>query len=73
MERMTVADISALTPGKATLSLLMNDKGGIVDDCIITKVTETEFFVVLNAGCVDKDVAHITKYRDQDFKDVLIE
>ena len=73
LETMTVADIGALTPGKATLSLLMNDKGGIVDDCIITKVTDNEFFVVLNAGCVDKDVAHLKKYRDADFKDVLIE
>ncbi len=59
LERMTVADVSALEKGKATLSLLMNEKGGIKDDCIITRDDTDKFFVVLNAGCKDKDLAHM--------------
>jgi aminomethyltransferase len=54
----TVADLKALKPGKATLSVIMNDQGGVKDDCIITKVTEEHFYVVLNAGCKDKDLDH---------------
>lgn len=29
-----------------------------MDDCIITKVSDTEFYVVLNAGCKEKDLAY---------------
>jgi aminomethyltransferase len=53
---MTVADLQNLQKGKATLSLLMNEQGGINDDCIITKVEDDHFFVVLNAGCKDTDL-----------------
>ena len=56
---MTVADVQALEKGKATLSLLMNEVGGIKDDCIITKDDNDKFFVVLNAGCKYKDLEHM--------------
>ena len=72
LERMTVVDTQALHHGKASLSLLMNENGGIVDDCIITKVKDDHFYVVLNAGCKDKDMAHMNNYMSQ-FKNVSME
>lgn len=63
LERLTVADIKALTPGKATLSLIMNEKGGINDDCIITKVDDKEFFMVINAGCKDNDLKYMNEHK----------
>lgn len=69
LEKMTVVDTQALHHGKASLSLLMNEEGGIKDDCIITKVTDEHFYVVLNAGCKDKDMEHMNKYiKDYDVK-----
>jgi len=59
LERITVVDTQALKPGQASLSLLMNEMGGIKDDCIITKVTDDHFYVVLNAGCKFKDMQHV--------------
>ena len=59
LERVTVVDTQALRPGQASLSLLMNEMGGVKDDCIITKVDENHFYVVLNAGCKMKDMQHI--------------
>jgi len=47
----------------ACLSLLMLETGGIKDDCIITKVKENDFYVVLNAGCKMTDMAHMADYR----------
>ena len=64
LERLTVADCKALKNGKATLSLIMNEKGGINDDCIITKVEDNRFFMVINAGCKDKDLAYIRAHRE---------
>ena len=63
LERLTVADVQNLTPGKATLSLIMNEKGGINDDCIITKVTNDHFFMVINAGCKDNDLAYMNAHK----------
>lgn len=40
----------------------MNENGGIDDDCIITKVTEDHYYVVLNAGCKDTDMEHMRNY-----------
>lgn len=50
----------------------MNDKGGINDDCIVTKLSEDHFYVVLNAGCKDTDMEHMKKYMP-DFKDCSLE
>lgn len=72
LEYMTVVDTQALHHGKASLSLLMNDKGGINDDCIITKVKDDHYYVVLNAGCKDTDMEHMKKYMP-DFKDCRME
>jgi aminomethyltransferase len=58
LEQYTVADVRALTEGKATLSLITNEVGGVKDDCIITKVTDNEYYVVINAGCKEKDLDH---------------
>lgn len=53
----------------------MTPNGTIKDDCIITKVTETEFYVVINAGCKQTDLAHIDKLIADEFsgKDVRYE
>jgi aminomethyltransferase len=61
LERHTVADVKALPKGKAALSLLMKENGGIYDDCILIKDEEDKFLVVFNAGCKDKDLAHLNK------------
>lgn len=42
----------------------MNEHGGIKDDCIITKDEDNSFFVVLNAGCKDKDLDFLKYHRE---------
>ena len=41
----------------------MNEKGGINDDCIITKVTDDHFFMVINAGCKDNDLRYMNDHK----------
>ncbi|KAF9940432.1 hypothetical protein BGZ65_007051 [Modicella reniformis] len=57
-ESITVADIENLPVGSSTLSVFTNENGGIIDDTIICK-HEDSLYVVSNAGCADKDLAHI--------------
>ena len=68
LEYITVVDTQALTPGRASLSLIMNEKGGIKDDTIVTKVADDRFFVVVNGACKDADFAHMQQVLGTTFK-----
>ena len=40
----------------ASLSVITNSSGGIIDDCIITRTGKQSFFVVSNAGRIKEDL-----------------
>lgn len=61
LESLTVVDFSALPEGHAKLSVLTNEKGGIIDDTIITN-RGSHIYMVVNAGCADKDIPHLQKH-----------
>lgn len=53
---MTPSSLTSLTPYTSTLSVLLNEKGGIIDDTVITKHSEDAYYVVTNAGRRDRDL-----------------
>ena len=56
------SSLNSLSTFSSTLSVLLNEKGGIIDDMIITKQeSEDSFYVVTNAGRVSEDTAWIEK------------
>ena len=57
LQWLTPSSLSALAPYTSTLSVLLNKRGGIIDDMIITNHAEDAFYVVTNAGRRDKDLA----------------
>ncbi|XP_069796015.1 aminomethyltransferase, mitochondrial isoform X2 [Narcine bancroftii] len=59
MESLIVGDIAELKDNQGTLSLFTNDKGGIMDDLIVTRTSDGHLYIVSNAGCADKDSAHM--------------
>ncbi|KAI8822449.1 uncharacterized protein EV422DRAFT_398827 [Fimicolochytrium jonesii] len=59
IESLIVGDIASLPIGSSTLSLFTNTQGGIIDDTVVNKQDDTGLYVVSNAGCADKDLAHI--------------
>uniref|UniRef100_A0A671M1J6 Aminomethyltransferase n=1 Tax=Sinocyclocheilus anshuiensis TaxID=1608454 RepID=A0A671M1J6_9TELE len=67
IESLIVGDIAELKDNQGTLSLFTNTKGGIMDDLIVTKTDQGYVYVVSNAGCADKDSAHM-QARLQEFK-----
>ncbi|KAJ7736534.1 aminomethyltransferase [Mycena maculata] len=56
LEWLTPSALSALQPYTSTLSVLLNERGGIIDDTVITKHAETAFYVVTNAGRRARDL-----------------
>lgn len=61
LSKITPTDFTLSTPALAKYTVLTNENGGIIDDLIITKISDTKFFIVLNAACKEKDAAWIRK------------
>ncbi|MDP1726264.1 MAG: glycine cleavage system aminomethyltransferase GcvT [Bacteroidota bacterium] len=62
VQLVTSNDASKLTDGKIQYSCLPNDQGGIVDDLLVYRVKENEYFLVVNAGNIQKDWDWISKH-----------
>ena len=60
-ERVLPADVQALPEMKGCLTSIPNERGGLVDDCIITKADDF-LYLVINAGHEDKDLPHLEKH-----------
>ena len=59
VESIIVGDVGGLKEDHGILSLFTNDAGGIIDDLIVTKTSLPYLYMVSNAGCADKDLAHM--------------
>lgn len=62
IQRVTSNDASKLVDGQAQYSCLPNETGGIVDDLIIYKIAENDYFIVVNASNIEKDWNWISKF-----------
>ena len=56
--RALVANDVAIADGQAQYTPICYADGGIVDDCIVYKRSDTELLICVNAGNRDKDFAH---------------
>ena len=56
IERLTTNAVASAPPGKAVYTLLCRPDGGVVDDCIFYKRSDSEFFVIVNASNTAKDL-----------------
>lgn len=62
IQRVTSNDASVLTDGKAQYSCLPNEKGGIVDDLLVYRISENRYMLVVNASNIEKDWNWVSKY-----------
>ncbi len=60
LERLLPGDIAELAVGRMRYSLLTDDKGGILDDLMVTQ-RESDLFLVVNAGRKTEDLAHLKR------------
>lgn len=64
VQKITSNDASKLKVNQAQYSCMPNEKGGIVDDLIVYKIADDEYFLVVNAGCLDKDWEWVNKQNE---------
>ncbi|WP_409996734.1 glycine cleavage system aminomethyltransferase GcvT [Deinococcus sp. Marseille-Q6407] len=59
LQYVTPNDVSKLRPGRAQYNWLPGAEGGLVDDIFIYQAGEQEYLMVVNAGNIVKDWAHL--------------
>ena len=62
LETVTPSTFSTLGLNIAKYTVLTNHEGGIIDDLIVTKLSDTRYFLVVNGACKDKDIAWMREH-----------
>lgn len=57
-------DVRGAENGKCLYGMMLNPTGGVVDDLLVYKRSDNDFFLVINAANIDKDVDWIMSHRD---------
>lgn len=55
LQWITINDVTRLKSGAGQYSALLNDNGGMIDDLIVYRLGDDEFFICVNASNRDKD------------------
>ncbi|XP_023951394.2 uncharacterized protein LOC112055490 [Bicyclus anynana] len=74
-ESLCPVDLRGMQPGTGSLTVFLNEKGGIIDDLIVTKVMEDQLYIVSNAGRLEVDRQHMKETSDvfrKNGKDVTV-
>ncbi len=64
IQKVSANDASILYDGKVQYSYLPNQTGGVVDDLLIYKIREEEYFLVVNASNIEKDWNWIQQFNE---------
>lgn len=62
LEGLVPTNVQSQPPGKAFYTLLLNDRGGIIDDLIIERLFEDKYMVVVNAANAQTDMRHMVAH-----------
>ena len=55
-------DVTGAPAGKCFYGMMLNDNGGVVDDLLVYRRSSEDFFLVINASNIDKDVEWISSH-----------
>lgn len=62
VQHVTCNNAAKLVEGQALYSGLMTERGTFVDDLLVHKISDTHYFLCVNAGNQDADFAHVVKH-----------
>lgn len=65
LEKLVPGDVQSLKLGRMRYSLLTNERGGVIDDLMITR-RDNDLYVVVNASRVAVDMAHLETHLSRD-------
>ncbi len=66
LEKLIPTNLGKLEKNKSMYSCLCNENGGVVDDLFIFMISENEYYLVVNAGTIEKDFNWINSFNTFD-------
>jgi aminomethyltransferase len=63
LNRMLTNNIAHLAIGHGQYTLMLNEKGGVIDDLIAYRTGEFEYFLVVNASMIDEDFSWMARHQ----------
>ena len=66
LNRMFTNNIERLAPGQGQYTLMLNERGGVIDDLIAYRTGETDYFIVVNASMIDEDYDWLVASQPED-------
>lgn len=73
LQHLTCNDVSRLKLYQAQYSALMDANGAAVDDCVVHRLGEEQFFICVNAANTDSDYAHLTRHNPYPAPEAVID
>jgi len=77
LQRMVSRDLSTMKDNQIYYTHLLYPSGGVVDDLMVTKLGENDYYLVINASNAEKDIAwlegHVKDFPGVEVKDISAE
>ncbi len=72
LDRIVTMTLSDLAINSCRYGVILNAAGGVIDDLIVFRQEKEKWFIVVNAGTIDKDAKHFRAHLTQkaQFKDI---
>ena len=62
LDKLVTMRLDDLPVKSSRYGCICNEDGGVIDDCIIFRIAEDKWFVVVNGATIEKDAAHFKKH-----------
>lgn len=62
LNKLLTNNLLKLSPGRGQYTLMLNEKGGVIDDLIAYRISETETLLVINASMIPEDLTWMEKH-----------
>jgi aminomethyltransferase len=62
LESLLYSDLKSLRAGLCRYSAILNERGGIIDDCVALRLSEDELYLVTNAGPLEEVAALLAPF-----------
>jgi aminomethyltransferase len=62
LNRLLANDLGRLAPGEGQYTFLLNERGGVIDDLIVYRLTASQYLLVVNASKIEEGVAWLTSH-----------
>ena len=64
LNRLLTNNVLNLAPGHGQYTLMLNEKGGVIDDLIVYRTGDSEFLLVVNASMIEEDYEWMIRHQD---------